>query len=49
MTIRRYKKELIAVARKMGLRYVRFQDKRMKLISHVQPVICRSLDHYITI
>ena len=47
--IQRWEEEPIAVARKMSLRDVRFWDERMNLISHVQPVICRSLDHDITI
>ena len=33
----------------MGLRHVRFEDKRMEIISHMQTVIYRSLDHDITI
>ena len=32
----------------MGLRHVRFGDKRMMLMRYMQPVICRSLDHDIT-
>ena len=49
MTIRRYEDKLIAMARKMGLRHVRFQDKRMKVINYVQSVIYRFLDHDITV
>ena len=33
----------------MGLRHIRFKDEMMKLIGHMQPVICRPFDHDITI
>ena len=46
--MKHYKEELIAVARKMRPRHVRFWDERIKLISHVQSMICKSLDHDIT-
>ena len=46
--IRQYKEELIAVARRMRMRHIKFWEKWMKIISHVQPVICKFFDYNIT-
>ena len=35
MTMRQYKGKLIAVAKKMRVRHIRFLDEKIKLASHI--------------